>query len=66
MAATGKRISPSISISSARAAGRPLSYADVPGEKTKLKIGKSSPKAGETVAVTMEPGGGFVMILGKR
>ena len=43
-----------------------LSYADAPGEKTKLKIGKSGTKAGETITVSMEPGGGFAMILGKR
>lgn len=43
-----------------------LSYADVAGDKTKLKIEKSNAKAGEKVAVSMEPGGGFVMILGKR
>lgn len=43
-----------------------ISYADLPGEKTKLSIGKGTVKAGEKVLVTMSPGGGFVMILGKR
>ena len=43
-----------------------ISYADVAGEKTKLKIGKGPVKAGEKVEVRMEPGGGFVMILGKK
>jgi len=43
-----------------------ITYADVAGEKTRLNIGKGTVKQGETVQVTMEPGGGYVMILGKR
>ena len=43
-----------------------LAYADFPGEKTKLRIGKSIAKPGDTVSATLEPGGGFVIILGKR
>jgi alpha-glucosidase len=43
-----------------------VSFADIPGDKTKLEITRSNLKTGETVAATMEPGGGFVMILVKR
>lgn len=43
-----------------------ISYADLAGQKTKLEIRKGEAKQGEKLSVTMEPGGGFVMILGKR
>ncbi len=43
-----------------------LSYADEPGDKTKLRIAKGSAKPGDRLPVAMEPGGGFVMILGKK
>lgn len=42
------------------------SYSDSPESKTKLVIGQGAVKSGGRVAVSMEPGGGFVMILDKR
>ena len=43
-----------------------ISYSDVAGDKTKLKIAKGIAKQGEKVSVVMEPGGGFVIIAGRR
>ena len=43
-----------------------ISYSDVEGDKTKLKIVKGIAKQGEKVSVVMEPGGGFVIIAGRR
>jgi hypothetical protein len=43
-----------------------IRFADVAGDKTKLQITKGSVTPGDKIPVTMQPGGGFVMILGKR
>ncbi len=40
-------------------------YQDEPGDKTKLGIRKSRADPGETVPLTLQPGGGFVVILRK-
>lgn len=40
-----------------------VSFADVSGEKTKLKVDKSTPTRDTTVSPRMSPGGGFVMVV---
>ncbi|QJE98610.1 glycoside hydrolase family 97 catalytic domain-containing protein [Luteolibacter luteus] len=43
-----------------------IRFADVAGDKTKLEITKGSMKPEEKLALTMQPGGGFVVILRKK
>ena len=43
-----------------------IRFSDASGEKTKLEITKGSVEPEDKVSVTMQPGGGFVMILRKR
>lgn len=43
-----------------------IRFTDASGEKTKLEITKGSVRPEEKVSVTMQPGGGFVVILRKR
>jgi len=43
-----------------------VTFGDVAGDKTKLKIEKKTVTTGEKISTTMQPGGGFVMIVTKE
>lgn len=40
-----------------------VSFSDVPGDKTKLSVSKSSVTSASVVNARMSPGGGFVMVI---